>query len=498
MIYLRFIKTLRFTDIFHTMTFKTRFAPSPTGEMHFGNVRTALFNALAATAQNGEFLLRVEDTDEERSNTDYEQLIYTDLTWLGIQWQEGPDHTENRGSNGPYRQSERKDIYKKYYQQLLENNQAYYCFCSEEQLALSRKVLLSQHLPPRYTGTCSNLSSEEVSSRISKGEKPTIRFRIPKNQTIEFNDLVKGPQSFKSDDIGDFIIIRGCGTASFMFCNAIDDALMGVTHALRGEDHLTNTPRQLMIAQTLGLKHPAYGHISLIVGHDGSPLSKRHGSKSIKSLREEGYLPEAIVNYLARLGHQYENLKFSDINTLGKSFTLTSLGKSPAHYDEQHLNHWQKEAVLHASTQHFHAWLDSNCKSSKGLAYCSDDKKIDFINLMKENISYPQEVLDWAEILFTDQKDYSSEQIALLKETPKDFFKKAAEYIQNNCNDENLDIKALSNYLKDGFNLTGKKLFQPLRICLSLTENGPELQKMAQLMGSARVIERFNKVYGLL
>ncbi len=479
------------------MTFKTRFAPSPTGEMHFGNVRTALFNGLAAIAQKGDFLLRVEDTDEERSSLEFEQLLYTDLKWLGIDWQEGPDHTGNRGKNGPYRQSERKELYKKYYEQMLANDQAYYCFCSEEQLALSRKLQRSQHLPPRYMGTCSKLSKEEVAKRINNGEKPTVRFRIPKNQLIEFNDLVKGPQSFKSDDIGDFIIIRGCGTASFMFCNAIDDALMGVTHALRGEDHLTNTPRQLMIAQTLGLKHPEYGHISLIVGHDGSPLSKRHGSKSIKSLREEGYLPEAIVNYLARLGHQYENLKFSDINTLGQKFSLASLGRSPAHYDEQHLNHWQKEAVLNISLEQFEAWLESNEASAKGLAYCPADKKQDFLVLMKENISFPKEVLEWAEILFTDQKDYSVEQIELLKQTDKDFFKKAADYSKDNS-DGVLDIKALSNYLKDSFNLTGKKLFQPLRICLSLNENGPELQKLINLMGVTKVKERFNKVYGLL
>ena len=493
MIYLSFIKTLRFI-----MTFKTRFAPSPTGEMHFGNVRTALFNSLAALGNNGSFLLRVEDTDEERSTGEFEQLLYTDLQWLGIYWQEGPLHLGQVGTNGPYKQSERKEIYKGYYEQLLANNQAYYCFCTEEQLALSRKLQRSQHLPPRYTGTCSNLSKDEVQKRISNGEQPAIRFRIPKNQTIEFNDLVKGPQSFKSDDIGDFIIIRGCGTSSFMFCNAIDDALMGVTHALRGEDHLTNTPRQLMIAQTLGLKHPEYGHISLIVGADGSPLSKRHGSKSIKALREEGYLPEAIINYLARLGHQYENLKFSDIKTLGQKFSLTSLGKSPAHYDEQHLHYWQKEAVLNIDANHFAVWLNNHDQSKDGVTLCAKEHKEDFLKLMQENIVFPQEVFEWSQILFTDNKSYTEEQISLFNTTSKDFFIEASKYLNNIKHDSGFDIKLLCNHLKEKFNLNGKKLFEPIRVCLTMSENGPELVKIVKLMGLERVKQRFEKVSGLL
>lgn len=480
---------------------KTRFAPSPTGEMHFGNVRTALFNVLAAIKEKGTFLLRLEDTDEERSSTDFEKLLYSDLKWLGLDWQEGPDPDSNNqnnqnnqsvsgslGENGPYRQSDRKELYKSFYQKLLDDNKAYYCFCSEEQLALSRKILRSQHLPPRYTGTCSNLSKDEVAKKIADGLKPAVRFRIPKDEAIIFNDLVKGPQSFQSNDIGDFIIIRACGTSSFMFCNAIDDALMGVTHAIRGEDHLTNTPRQLMILKALGLRNPEYGHISLIIGHDGSPLSKRNGSKSVKALREQGYLPQAIINYLARLGHQYEALKFSELDGLGKNFSFMALSKSPAHYDEQHLNYWQKEAVINIYPKEFQQWLaDNNC-----LKLCPEEKVSAFVKLMQENISFPKEALLWAEILFTDDRKYTDEQINLFKETGKEFFITAAQNI------EKFDLKELINYLKNEFNLSGKKLFMPVRASLTMVDHGPELVNLVDLIGVDRAKSRFEQVVELI
>lgn len=488
------------------MTIKTRFAPSPTGDMHFGNCRTALFNVLVALKHNGCFLLRVEDTDEDRSTQEFEKQLYEDLRWLSIDWQEGADVNSNdknehinKGQNGPYRQSERQDLYASYYQKLLDSNNAYYCFCSEAQLALSRKLQLSQGLPPRYAGTCSQLSEQEVNTRVAKEEKPTLRFRVNKNAIIEFDDKVKGPQSFKAADIGDFIIRRADGSSSFMFCNAIDDALMGVTLALRGEDHLTNTPRQLMILQTLNLRAPEYGHMSLIIGNDGSPLSKRNGSKSLKILRSEGYLPEAIVNYLARLGHQYEDLKYCDLNTLAKYFELSHLGKSSSHYDEQHLFHWQKEAVLHISKERFEQWL----KSYEGiLAVCPDHKREEYLKLMKENIAFPAEASRWAKILFTDEISYTNEQIQLLQavnNNGKEFFTTVYEQITSIIKQNNsLDIKCLADYLKNKFNLKGKELFMPLRVAFTMEDHGPELVNLVNLMGIEHVTKRLKNLINLL
>jgi glutamyl-tRNA synthetase len=471
------------------MSIKTRFAPSPTGEVHFGNVRTALFNYLAAVKQNGTFLLRIEDTDLERSSKEYEELLYKDLKWLGIDWQEGSDYGQDKGNNGPYQQSLRKEIYDKYYNKLLANHKAYYCFCSEAQLALSRKVQMSQGLPPRYAGGCDHLSQTEIDSRLSRGDKPTVRFKVNKEQEIKFTDAVKGEQVFRGVDIGDFIIIRADGTAAFMFCNAIDDSLMGVTLALRGEDHLANTPRQLMILEALGLQAPNYGHMSLITGNDGSPLSKRHGSRSLKTLRAEGFLPSAIVNYLARLGHHYNELTYADLNTLALNFDIAHLSKSSARYDEQHLLYWQKEAVMHSDKASFEQWLGDI------LLKCPTSKKQDFLSLMQQNIVFPCEADRWAEILFNDTIEYDISQIELLKEAGKDFFLTAEEYIENNR--ENFDIKNLANFIQNRLGIKGKKLFMPLRVSLTLSEHGPELQNLISLLGLERVQTRLKKVISL-
>lgn len=471
------------------MSIKTRFAPSPTGEIHFGNVRTALFNFLAAINKNGTFLLRIEDTDLERSAKEYEDLLYKDLKWLGISWQEGSDEGEQKGKNGPYLQSLRKEIYDRYYQELIAHNKAYYCFCSEAQLALSRKLQRSRGLPPRYTGGCDKLSLVETQARINAGEQPTVRFKVAKEQEIKFTDAVKGEQVFKGYDIGDFIIIRANGTASFMFCNAIDDALMGVTLALRGEDHLANTPRQIMILQALGLAIPQYGHMSLITGNDGSPLSKRHGSKSLKTLRAEGFLPGAIVNYLARLGHHYDDLDYADLNTLGQKFSLNHLSTSSARYDEQHLLHWQKEAVMRSDKAGFIEWLGDI------LLKCPKQKQQEFLHLMQQNIMFPKEADRWADILFSDDIEYSAEQVELLKETGKSFFLNVQEYIKNNPG--YFDVKKLVVFLQDTLSIKGKKIFMPLRVSLTLSDHGPELANLINLLGLERIQTRISHVISL-
>ncbi|VAW71637.1 Glutamyl-tRNA(Gln) synthetase, partial [hydrothermal vent metagenome] len=328
-------------------TVKTRFAPSPTGEIHLGNLRTALFNALYARREQGIFLLRIENTDAVRSKPEFEQALMRDLRWLSLNWQEGP---EVGGEHAPYHQSARLETYSHYYQTLAAVDACYPCFCSETQLKLARKAQRTAGQPPKYLGTCAHLSTAEIEKKLAEGGKPTLRFRVPPGQRVEFEDFVRGVQRFASSDIGDFIIRRSDGTPAFFFTNAIDDALMGVSHVLRGEDHLTNTPRQLMLLAALSLPAPAYGHLSLLVGSDGSPLSKRHGSRSMRQLREAGYLPGAILNYLARLGHKYAADHYLDVSELAAAFDLARLSKAPARFDETQLRYWQKEAVLSASS----------------------------------------------------------------------------------------------------------------------------------------------------
>src|SRR3989338_10498602 len=292
---------------------KTRFCPSPTGYLHLGNVRTALFSALLAKHLHGCFLLRIEDTDKTRSDEVFTHALIEDMRWLNLQWQEGVDVG---GNFGPYYQSQRQQIYDDYYQRLIAMKMAYPCFCTEEQLTLQRTLQQKAGKPPRYSGACRHLSQEEINKKLANDLKPVLRFAIPENEIISFTDMVRGSQQFNSNDLGDFVIRRTDGTAPFMYGNAIDDALMGVTHVLRGEDHLTNTPRQIALLQALNLTAPIYGHISLIVDEHGAPLSKRSGSLSVQELREMGYFPIAVNNYLARLGHHFVETGLMDLHTL--------------------------------------------------------------------------------------------------------------------------------------------------------------------------------------
>ena len=278
----------------------TRFAPSPTGSLHLGNARTALFSHLWARRTGGRFILRIEDTDVERSQIRFREELMADLRWLGLDWDEGPD---SGGPSAPYAQSERGEVYRSLFARLEADGHAYACYCTAADLELSRKLQRMSGRPPRYAGTCRNLTAPQRADRHAKGLKPTLRFAVPAGRVIEFDDAVHGPQRFASGDIGDFIIRRDDGTSSFFFCNAVDDSVMGVTQVLRGDDHLTNTPRQLMLLDALGLRRPGYGHVGLLVGTDGAPLSKRHGSTSVHEFRERGFLPAALLNHLLRLGH---------------------------------------------------------------------------------------------------------------------------------------------------------------------------------------------------
>lgn len=457
---------------------KTRFCPSPTGYIHLGNVRTALFNALLAHHLGGVFLLRIEDTDQSRSKTEYVDALAEDLRWLGLDWQEGIDI---EGDAGPYYQSQRETIYQDYYQQLQDSGRAYPCFCTPEQLALSRKLQRAAGKAPRYAGTCRHLSGQEIKVKLAEGLKPTLRFCMPDNQMISFTDIVKGEQQFASDDIGDFIIRRADGGAAFMFCNAIDDSMMGVTHALRGEDHLTNTPRQVEILRCLGLREPQYGHISLIVGQDGAPLSKRNGSHSVRELRELGYFPQAVVNYLARLGHYYTSNDYMNVQQLADAFKTENLSQSPARYDEAQLNYWQKESVSRADAETLHQWLATHLDE-----HVPAEKMSDFINTVKANITFPEEAKQFANAWFAEKICFSEQAQQVMSHTHADYFACALNLIEQH----GVDYAAIIAALKQQLGIKGKALFQPLRIALTGQLHGPELAPIMQLLGEQRVKQR--------
>lgn len=460
---------------------KTRFCPSPTGYIHLGNVRTALFSALLAKHLKGCFLLRIEDTDKARSDEIFTHALIEDLRWLGLHWDEG---VEVGGQLGPYQQSNRQPIYNDYYERLITIKKAYPCFCTEAQLSLQRTLQQKSGKPPRYSGACQRLTEADIQSKIAMGLVPTLRFRLPENETITFVDMVRGEQRFDSNDLGDFVIRRADGTAPFMYGNAIDDALMGVTHVLRGEDHLTNTPRQIAILQALGLPVPSYGHIALIVGADGSPLSKRHGSRSLRLLREEGFLPLAIVNYLSRLGHYYGHDQFLSIDELADQFKVESLAKSPAKYNEKQLLFWQTQTVAQLSDQAFWEWVGPSIQS-----IVPEDKQQSFVTIIKPNVQFPAEVKQWAEALFAELPEWSAEQEAVIQSAGKEYFSEALIALET----YGADAEKITNHLKEKVGVKGKALFMPLRIALTGHEHGPDLGVLFSLISPKTMKRRFER-----
>ena len=461
---------------------KTRFAPSPTGLLHLGNIRTALFNFLLARRGRGTFLLRLEDTDAMRGHEKYARALEHDLRWLGLGWDEGP---EAGGPHGPYAQSERGPIYKEYFAALESNGLAYPCFCSEHELAIARKTALAAGRPPRYAGKCRVLPPPEVQARFARGEPATLRFHVGEGKTVEFEDKVRGRQAFMTSDIGDFVIRRSDGTPAFFFCNAIDDALMGVTLVVRGEDHLTNTPRQILLLQALGLSLPEYAHIALVVGADGAPLSKRTGSKSVEELRAAGYLPSAINNYLARLGHSYDANALMSMDVLAENFDLSRLGRAPARYDEAQLMHWQREAVLHLSSTVIREWMGDAVQ-----ALVPSDSFAAFIEAVRGNIIFPADALRWAQIVFTDKLAVSHAAREAMVAAGAEFFATARQALEKH----GADFKAVSGTIKQERSVSGKALFQPLRAALMGELDGPEMARLLPLMGSEMALKRIQKI----
>lgn len=467
------------------MKIRTRFSPSPTGMIHLGNARAALFSAMYAHKNSGTFILRIEDTDAARSEERFVESLKDDLRWLGVHWQEGP---EMDGPFGPYWQSQRQDIYAKYYAVLEEKKLIYPCFCTDQELNVARKIQLASGQAPRYAGKCRKLSAEEIAERMAAGKKPAWRFIVPSNTKIDYVDVVKGEQSFASDDIGDFIVRRADGTAPFLFCNAIDDAMMEVSHVLRGEDHVANTPRQILLLKTLGLPVPHYGHLSLIMGDDGTPLSKRHGSHSVSDIREQGFLPAAIMNYLARLGHTCDTQELLDFSHLSSHFQLEKLSRSPARFDMSQLMYWQKTAVQALSIDALWRWLGESVKNQ-----VPEHMHQLFAETVKANVAFPRDALEWAKIFFHENVELDEAGAALIREAGEQFFVEAEQAVDK----YGLDLTQVFAEMKQTLGVSGKKLFMPLRVALTGKMHGPEFAQIAALLGQKKMQHRLGQAFRL-
>ena len=322
---------------------RVRFAPSPTGYLHIGGARTALFNWLFARSQGGKLVLRIEDTDQDRLKEDSVSQIITSLKWLGLSWDEGP---EVGGPVGPYFQSERFDIYRKYCQQLIDEGKAYYCFCSAEDLAEQREKQRALKQPFHYARTCRDIPPEEAKKRVENGESYSVRIKVPLEGTIGFHDMIHGDIQFDVNQYDDFVIMKSSGIPTYNFAVVVDDHLMGMTHVLRAEEHVSNTPKQLFIYQALGWEAPQFGHMPMILAPDRSKLSKRHGATSVEEFRSQGYLPEAIINYLTLLGWAPGNDEeiFSLEDTV-KVFDFSKMSQKAAVYDVKKLT-WMNGQYL--------------------------------------------------------------------------------------------------------------------------------------------------------
>jgi len=435
-----------------------------------GNARTAFFSHLWARKAGGRYILRIEDTDLTRSQTRFRDGLMIDLAWLGLDWDEGPDVG---GPAGPYAQSERGAIYRELFARLELDHRAYPCYCTAAELELSRKLQRMAGKPPRYDGTCRTLSAAERADREARGLRPTLRFAVPADTLVEFTDLVHGAQRYQSGDLGDFIIRREDGTAAFFFCNAVDDALMGVTHVLRGDDHLTNTPRQLMLLDALGLRRPGYGHVGLLVGADGAPLSKRHGSTSVQEFRERGFLSAALLNHLFHLGHASDVQTWLAVHDMPGHFRPEHLGLASARFDEIQLLHWQKETLQRMSVGEIRSWLGSN-------------EPDEFLELVRHNVVLPADASPWAAVLRGELPGLGPEERLIITAAGPPFFAAAVAAFD----EAGADLKQLTKTLKELTGRKGAELFMPLRVALTGLAHGPELAPLLKLMPPATARRR--------
>jgi glutamyl-tRNA synthetase len=459
----------------------TRFAPSPTGQLHLGNARTALFSWLFARHHGGRFVLRIEDTDTERSKEIHTTALMDDLRWMGIGWDAGPDLA---GEGEEYRQSRRGPVYARHSATLDARGLTYPCYCTPLELELSRKAQLAAGRPPRYAGTCRELSPEARVRKSAQGVSPTTRFRVPTGKYVEFDDMVHGAQRFATDDIGDFILRRADGSAAFFFSNAIDDAEMGITHVLRGEDHLTNTPRQLLVLEALGLRAPTYGHLSLLVGADGSPLSKRHGATSVREYRDRGYLPAALVNHLFRLGHSSSETGVLSLESMARHFTVKHLGRAPARFEESQLDAWQRAVAHHIPLEESERWLAA--ETPAGL---DPERRRAFIAAIRPNVLLPADVARWREVVFGPSPSLDEEALARVREAGPGFFRAAAEAARASGGDLQVIVEAV----KGATGAKGPALWKPLRLALTGVPEGPELAPLLKAMPDASIHQRLSR-----
>lgn len=471
------------------MSVRVRFAPSPTGYIHLGNVRTALFNYLFAKNKGGKFILRVEDTDLVRSKDEYRLAMMEDLCWMGIKWDEGP---EIGGDYGPYLQSERIETYKKYVDKLLADGKAYHCYVTEEETDELKRIARLERRPPRFDNRGRNFSVQEIEERKSRGIKPTIRFRV-EHPEVSLNDLVRGDVHFNLDDmVGDFVIVRADGSPTFHLAVCVDDGLMKITHVIRGEDHLSNTPKHILLLRAMGFEPPHYGHLSLIHGPGGEPLSKRLGDVSVREFRRKGYLPQGLANYIALLGWSPgENREIMTWKELQELFSLERVNKAPSIYDPHKLDWLNGEHLRRLTPEDFCQCAFAYLKSAGALEGKDEALVLKVLPVFQDNIERFEQLPEKIAFL---QDDFSYENKVWL-ESPegREVCLAALEVLPMLSGEGEALYENFVNALKPKVKAKGKNLFMPIRMALTGREHGPEMKRLFPVLGLSRAKLRFEK-----
>ncbi|WP_255724772.1 glutamate--tRNA ligase [Macrococcoides goetzii] len=476
---------------------RVRYAPSPTGFLHIGNARTALFNYLFARHNGGDFIIRIEDTDTARNVEGGEASQLKFLQWLGMDWDESIDKD---GGFGPYRQSERQSIYQPLVEKLLAEDKAYRCYMTAEELEAEREAQLARGEMPRYGGKHAHLTKEEEAALIAEGREPAIRIRVPKDKTYTFNDMVKGEVSFDSNGIGDWVIVKKDGIPTYNFAVAIDDHFMEITHVIRGDDHISNTPKQMMVYEALGYDIPTFGHMTLIVNEERKKLSKRDGSiiQFIEQYHDLGYLPEALFNFIGLLGWSPEGEEeiFSKAQFI-EMFDEKRLSKSPAFFDKQKLawinNQYMKtkdlDTVFEMTLPHMEkAGLISNNPTEAELAWAKS-----LVSLYQQQMSYAGEIVELSELFFKDELALDEEASEVVNgEQVPELVKALTAQLEALDTFDAASIKAAIKAVQKETGIKGKNLFMPIRVMVSGQTHGPELPNTMELLGKDKVIERLS------
>ncbi len=476
---------------------RVRFAPSPTGSLHIGGARTALFNWLFARRQNGTFVLRIEDTDLDRSTAESARGIVSALRWLGLDWDEGP---EIGGDYGPYFQSQRLAHYVEAANKLLEQGQAYYCYCTQEELSERRQEAMKSGQAPRYDGRCRHLTKEERTRLEQDGRRPALRFHIPPSGETVVSDVIRGEVAFAHDVLDDFIIMKSNGLPAYNFACVVDDSSMRISHVLRAEEHLSNTPRQILIYQALGRLLPVFVHLPMILAPDRSKLSKRHGATSVQEFQEQGFLPEGLLNYLALLGWSPEGEEeIMPLPEIVRQFTLDRVGKTAAIYDTKKLTwmngHYLNENVLDGVVNQALPFLQQKGMVAKELSPSQQEYIKRVVELVRTRVKTLAEIADASDYFFSD--DFAYEEKGLRKHFSKpgvDSLLEAALHRIERL--ESFEPQAIEESYRDlsaDLGVGAGEIIHPTRLALSGRTMGPGLFELMSVLGKTRSLQRLSR-----